>query len=298
MNKNGIISFGEVIVDMISQDKTNKNFQPFLGGATVNLAVGVKRLGVKSYYLCKIGMDETSVFVEKAFKKEEVCLDYCVRSSTKKICLVYVQQDSSGDRVFHSYVNPTPDEWLTENEIEKELFETGKIFYIGSGTLFHETARKTTEKALDYAKETNLLVAFDVNIRQKRWGCEEECRNTICSFLNRADLVKMTEEELLFLTESKVMDEAIIKISKFNIPYLFITKGSAGACVYYGGKELCVKGVEVQAIDTTGAGDAFLAALLFCFHEKGRPVTDVLMEEFIHFANQAGANATTRIGAL
>ncbi|MEH7526219.1 carbohydrate kinase [Bacillus sp. JJ1503] len=298
MYKNGIVSLGEVIVDMISQDKTNKNFQPFLGGATVNLAVGVKRLGVKSNYLCKLGVDETSVFVEKAFKKEEVCLDYSVRSYTKKVCLVYVQQDRNGDRVFHSYVNPTPDEWLTENELAKELFETGKIFYFGSGTLFHETARKTTEKALEYAKETNLLVAFDVNIRQKRWGSEEESRKNICSFLNRADLVKMTEEELLFLTETKVMDEAIKKISKFNIPYLFISKGSAGACVYYEGKELCVKGLEVKAIDTTGAGDAFLAALLFCFHEKGRPVTDVQMEEFIHFANQAGANATTRIGAL
>ncbi|WP_170289735.1 carbohydrate kinase family protein [Cytobacillus depressus] len=298
MNKNGIISLGEVIVDMISKDKTNKNFQPFLGGATVNLAVGVKRLGVNSFYLCKLGTDETSEFVKESFNNEEVCLDYCTHSSAKKNCKVYVHQDQNGERVFHSYINPTPNEWLTENELAKELFDKGKIFYFGSGTLFHETSLKTTEKALDYANETNIFVAFDVNIRLKRWESEEQCKKTITSFLNRADLVKMAEEELLFLTESKEINEAIEKISKYNIPYLIITKGSAGACVYYDGKALCVPGVEVKAIDTTGAGDAFLAALLYCYHEKGRPNTSAQMEEFLHFANQAGANATTRVGAL
>lgn len=298
MKKQGIISLGEVIVDMISRDKTNREFQPFIGGTTVNLAVGVKRLGIDSYYLCKFGTDEKSAFVEKAFKNEEVCIDYCVKSSFKQVCTVYVHQDKNGDRVFHSYENPTPDEWLSENELVKEPFEKGAIFYFGSGTLFHEASRKTTKKAIAYAKETDLLVAFDVNIRLKRWESEDHCRKTICNFLVKADVVKMTEEELLFLSETRSIDEAIEVMSKINIPYLFITKGPEGACVFYEHKMLCVPGLAVKAVDTTGAGDAFFAALLCCFHEKGSPQTDDQMEEYIHFANQAGANATKKVGSL
>lgn len=298
MKKSGVISLGEVIVDMISNDPFNTNFQPFLGGATVNLAVGVKRLGLDSYYLCKLGIDDTSGFVEETFKKEGVSLYYSVTSSYKKVCQVYVHQDEKGDRVFHSYINPTPDEWLLEEELLREPFKFGKIFYYGSGTLFHQDARKTTEKALEFAREEGLFVGFDVNIRLKRWQTENICRETICSFLKYADLVKMAEEELLFLTKTESFETAITIIQTYQIPYLFITRGSKGACAFYDGNKVCASGIEVEAVDSTGAGDAFMAALLLCFHEKGKPESLLQLEEYLHYANHAGALATIRIGSI
>ncbi|MBY0121519.1 carbohydrate kinase [Bacillus sp. S/N-304-OC-R1] len=298
MGKSGVISLGEVFVDMISLDKTNTKFQPFIGGATVNLAVGVKRQGIDSCYLCKLGRDETSVFVEEAFNHEGVCLDYAVHSDTKKSCEVYVHQTNNGDRVFHSYVNPTPDEWLTEQEVGKIPFQFGKIFYFGSGTLFHETACETTKKALLYAKEEQLFIGFDVNIRLKRWDSEEQCRKTICSFLSQAHLVKMAEEELLFLMDTESYETAISRINQFNIPSLFITKGSKGACAYHKDLEVCISGLDVDVVDTTGAGDAFMASLLCSFHEKGEPSSFSQLEKYLHDANKAGAIATTKMGSL
>ena len=298
LSKEGIISLGEAFVDLISADQTNTRYQQFLGGATVNVAVRASRFGIPSYYLCKLGTDANSLFVAKALKKENINIDYCVSSFEKKVCSVYIHLNEDGDRYFHKYVNETPDQWLTVDELEQELFHAGKIFYFSSGTLFNDKARKTTEQALAYAEEYHMLVAFDANIRLKRWESEEECRERVSSFMKRADLVKVTEDELLFLTEASTMEEGLVKMSSLNIPFLFITMGEAGACVLHDGNIMDVPGIKVKAVDTTGAGDAFFAAILSRFHKEGVPVDDSQLKEYVHFANNIGAIATTKIGSL
>ncbi|MGG7622102.1 carbohydrate kinase family protein [Bacillus coreaensis] len=298
MKKQGVISLGEAFVDFISQDQTNTNYQRLLGGATVNVAVGVQRLGIPSYYLCKLGMDETSVFVQEEMKKAQVNLSYCTYEATKKICSVYVHVNDQGDRYFHSYINETPDDWMTAEELDKELFIQSKLFYFGSGTLFHPVARKTTNQALAFASEGDLLVAFDTNIRLKRWESEEQCREVILSYVKKADIVKMAEDELLFLTQSENVEQGLLAISKLGIPFLFITRGKEGAMGLHGQHVVKVPGVAVKAVDTTGAGDAFLAALISEFHNHGLPEKRSQLERFTRVANDAGALSTTKVGSL
>ncbi|MGI8384867.1 carbohydrate kinase family protein [Robertmurraya sp. P23] len=298
MKKQGVISLGEAFVDFISQDQTNTNYKRLLGGATVNVAVGARRLGIPSYYLCKLGMDETSVFVQDEMKKAQVNLSYCTYQASKKICSVYVHVNDQGDRYFHSYINETPDDWITAEELDKELFTQSKLFYFGSGTLFHPVARKTTNQALSFAKEGNLLIAFDTNIRLKRWENEEQCRKVILSYVKKADIVKMAEDELLFLTKSDTFEQGLESISNMNIPYLFITRGKNEAFACHKGIQVNVPGIQVKAVDTTGAGDAFMAALLSRFYDKGVPENKALLEEYTSFANLAGAMATTQFGSL
>jgi fructokinase len=298
LKKQGVISLGEAFVDFISQDQTNTNYQRLLGGATVNVAVGVRRLGIPSYYLCKLGMDETSLFVQEEMTKEQVNLSYCTYQSTKKICSVYVHVNDQGDRYFHSYINETPDDWITAEELDKELFTQSKLFYFGSGTLFHPIARKTTNQALVFAKEGNSLIAFDTNIRLKRWENEEQCREVILSYVKKASIVKMAEDELLFLTKSDTLEQGIESISNMDIPFLFITRGKEGAFASHKGIQVNVPGIEVKVVDTTGAGDAFMAALLSRFHDQGVPENKALLEEYTSFANLAGAMSTTQFGSL
>lgn len=294
MKKLGIISLGEAIVDFIAADPSNSTFQRLLGGATVNVAVGVSRHGIPSSYLCKLGRDETSKFVEGELKKENIDLSFCSYHSDKRICTVYIHSNQHGERYFHAYVNETPDEWITSEELDKKPFENSKIFYFGSGTLFHPIARKTTEQALHYAKEENMLIAFDANIRLKRWESENQCRETILSYVKRADIVKMTEDELLFLTENKGLDH----LTKMEIPFLFITKGKEGAYAVHNNRMVHVPGIPVKAVDTTGAGDAFMAALLSCFHDRGIPKNEAELMDYTEFANKAGAISATKLGAL
>nr|WP_263326510.1 carbohydrate kinase [Neobacillus sp. Marseille-Q6967] len=298
MNKQGIISLGEPFVDYIATDSSNQNFQQWLGGATVNVAVGMRRLGIPSYYLCKLGTDEISEFVKHEFGRENVNIEYCVHSSVKKICGVYVHLNEQGERYFHSYINLTPSEVLTAEELKKEPFMRAKIFYFGSGTLFQETANMTTQMALKYAMEANAIVAFDTNLRLKRWESEEQCRKTVCSFLKNVDIVKLADDELLFLTQTNSVEEGLKKISTLNIPYVFVTMGNKGAWAVTNSEQIYVPGLEVKAIDTTGAGDAFMAALLYCFHEKGKPSDPSKLKEYTEYANHIGAAAVTKVGAL
>lgn len=297
MSKQGVISLGDAFIDYISQDPSNTKYYRFLGGATVNTAVWTSRLGTPSYYLTKLGLEEDSTFVAKELKKEKVNIDYSVMASEKKICSVTVHLNKD-ERVFHSYDNPTPDILLTADELEQELFKKAKLFYFGSGTLFHETAKNTTNKALEYAREHDCLIAFDTNIRLKRWESEAICRQTVLSFLKHADIVKMAEEELFFLTGTNDLEEGLKKISESSIPTLFITMGGEGACAVHDGTEIVVPGVKVEAVDTTGAGDAFMAAILSRFHEVGTPKDHSQLEEYVQFANEVGSRATLKLGSL
>ncbi|MEH7274766.1 carbohydrate kinase family protein, partial [Neobacillus vireti] len=257
MEKQGVISLGEAFVDYISTDSTNTNFQRLLGGATVNLAVGTSRLGLPTYYLCKLGTDSIGQFVEQELKQEGVNLTFSVRTDTKRMCGVYVHLKETGERNFHSYINPTPDEVLREEELRRDVFEKTKILYFGSGTLFQQKSIKTTEAALKYAKEFSNLIAFDANIRLKRWESEEQCRQTVVSFLKHATVVKLAEDELNFLMETNSIEAGLGKISKLNIPYLFITMGGKGAYGVMNGDKVFIRAPKVDTIDTTGAGDAF-----------------------------------------
>jgi fructokinase len=298
LKKQGVISLGEAFVDLISADSTNTEYQQLLGGATVNVAVGVKRLGIPSYYLCKLGTNQLSEFVESELSKERIDTTFCIRTSVKEICVVYVHLDENGERYFHKYINNTPDVVLTENELDMKVFAMARIFYFGSGTLFHETSKKTTMTALTFAREANTLIAFDANLRLKRWESESQCRKTVCSYLNQVDIAKLTEEELFFLTETDLMEDGLNKVSAYNIPYLFITLGSKGAIAVMNGRKVYVPSIEVDAIDTTGAGDAFMAALLYQFHEKGMPTELIQLEEYTTYANRVAAMTTTQLGSL
>jgi fructokinase len=298
LGKQGVISLGEAFVDYISTDSSNTKFRHLLGGATVNLAVGTSRLGLPAYYLCKLGTDSIGQFVEQELKKEGVNLDFSVRSDTKRMCGVYVHLTESGERNFHSYINHTPDEILREDELRRNVFEKTRIFYFGSGTLFQQKLKKTTESALKYAKEFSNLIAFDANLRLKRWESEEHCRKTVVSFLKHANIVKLAEDELNFLMETNSLEAGLEKLSKWDIPYLFITMGGEGACGVMNGNKVFSRAPKVDAIDTTGAGDAFMSGLLYCFHEKGMPEGKTELTEYLQFANRVGAAATTEIGSL
>lgn len=296
--KKGIISYGEAFVDYIAVNSYNQNFQKYIGGTTLNVAVGVRRLGSPAYYLCKLGKGEVSIFIKNELQKEDVSLEFSVESDQKKICGVYVHLNDDGERCFHSYENETPDEQLLVSELHEELFRKAKLFYCGSGTLFHSISRQTTKAAVELAQKHGTLVAFDPNIRLKRWESEQKCRAAIIEMLPNVDLLKIAEDELLFLTDTLTIEEGVKKLAGFEIPYVWVTLGEKGALAVHGEMEVHVPAMEVKAIDTTGAGDAFMAGILHCIHIKGLPEDHDALKRYTEYANELGARAACVIGAL
>jgi len=298
LKKQGIITIGDAFIDFFSTTSQNNAFEKKLGGATVNVAVHISRFQLPSYYMTKLGIKEDSLFVREEIEKEGVNLKYSVTDHYKELSAVHVHIDKKGERNFHSYRNHTPDLVLSEQDLSLDAFYNKKIFYFGSGTLFHPKAKKATERALAISKEMGLLVGFDANIRLQRWSSESECRNIIKSLFPTIDILKLSEEEVLFLFEADSLDEGLKRLAEYRIPAVFITVGEKGAYGLLPDLLVHEKGKAIAAMDTNGAGDAFMAAILYWIHEHGMPNTAEALSQCLISGNMLGGKVAEQMGAL
>lgn len=293
-----VLTYGDAFVDYIAANADNALFNRHLGGATVNVAAGVSRLGLPSKFITITGDDETSAFVRDELLKEGVDLTHAIQVPEKRVSGVYIHLTPEFDRVFAEYVNETPDLQVADHELEKHAFEKASIFHFCSGTLFHPEARETTRKALELSKEHGVLCSYDVNIRPLRWESEELCRETVLGFLPSADIVKLTTAELDFLMETGSMGEGLERLSRFAIPLVFVTDGENGTHAVFQNQVHHVPVAPVQPVDTTGAGDAFMAGVIRHVHLQGLPGTEQEVIDCADFGNKLGALCATKAGAL
>lgn len=297
-NTKHVLTYGDAFVDYIAANTTNNLFNRHLGGATVNVAAGVSRLGVPSGFITITGDDETSDFVRNELLKEGVDLTHAVVVPEKRVSGVYIHLTPEFDRVFADYVNETPDLQVAKHELKREAFDRASVFHFCSGTLFHPEARATTRKALELSKEHGVLCSYDVNIRPLRWESEELCRETVLGFLPLADIVKLTTAELAFLMKTESLEEGISRLSHFSIPLVFVTDGENGTHAVFRNNTFHVPVIPVKPVDTTGAGDAFMAGVIRHVHLLGLPETEQQVVDCADFGNKLGALCATKAGAL
>lgn len=297
-NKEFVLVYGDGFVDFIAEDLSNTSFQTFLGGATVNVAAGLSRIGTPVSFITNTGDDQTSEFVRQELVNEGVDLSYALFQPEKRVSGVYVHLTENNDRIFQEYVDETPDLQVMKDDLQEEAFAKASVFHMCSGTMFHPTALVTTKRAVELALANGTLVSMDANIRPLRWTSEAYCRETISSFFSVVHLLKLTDEELFFLTETTTIEEGIQALEKYEIPLLMITVGADGAYAVKDGICHHVSVEPVEAVDTTGAGDAFMAGVLNQVHVKGMPTTTEELIACIRFGNTLGALAATKAGAL
>ncbi|SOC23144.1 fructokinase [Ureibacillus xyleni] len=296
--KDFVLVYGDAFVDYIANDKTNTSFTTFLGGATVNVAAGISRIGAPSALITITGEDETSKFVRAEISNEGVNIDYSIIVPEKRVSGVYVHLTEECERVFKDYVDETPDLQVEPHQLDEEAFKRASIFNVCSGTMFHPTALATTRKGVDMAKENGAIIAIDANIRPLRWSSAEICRETIISFFEDAHILKLTDEELFFLTKTENLQDGIEVINQYLVPIVLITVGADGAYAVLNGEVIHVPTEKVEAVDTTGAGDAFMAGVLRFVHYNGLPTTHNELVKCVGFGNILGAFAATKAGAL
>lgn len=300
MNK-GVICLGEALIDFIPLDKENMEFLKSPGGAPANVAVGSARLGAKTSFIGKVGNDVLGHFLKETLESYNVLTDAMYLSDEARTGLVFVTLDKDGEREFSFYIKKSADQFLTEEEIPSSLFETHNVFHFGSISLIHEPVESATKRALALAKENGLLISYDPNLRPMLWDSLEEAKTKITSMLGEADLVKLSETELEFITGETDILRGAEKLKEYQIPLLFVTLGKDGVYVFLKGEYIFVEARKVQSVDTTGAGDAFVSSLLYQFSNRGTGVTDVTLEELKEIATLAsvsGALAVSTKGAM
>ncbi|MFT4416259.1 aminoimidazole riboside kinase [Fredinandcohnia humi] len=299
--KKGVICLGEALIDFIPLDQDNMQFLKSPGGAPANVAVGSARLGAKTSFIGKVGDDVLGRFLKQTLEGYNVNTDSMYVTKDVRTGLVFVTLAEDGERDFSFYIAKSADRYLTSEEIPLSLFTEHNVFHFGSISLIDEPVESATKKALQYAKDNKLFISYDPNLRPMLWSDLAEAKRKITSMLSKADMVKLSEVELEFITGENELFRGVEKLKPYNIPLLFITLGKDGVYAFYQGQQLFVEARKVKSVDTTGAGDAFVSGLLYQFSEKNKAVSEFALEEIQEittFATVSGALAVSTKGAM
>ena len=300
-----VVALGELLIDFTPAGRSeNENalFEENQGGAPANVVVALARWGKKTAFIGKVGHDQFGLFLRDVLRKANVDSDGLVLADDVPTTLAFVHLDESGNRSFSFYRQPGADMMLRPEEVRLDQIAETKVFHFGSVSMTHEPARSATLEAVESAHRSGAFVSFDPNLRPALWGNLDEAKRVILAALPHVDLLNISEEELVFLTDAPDLARGTACLSdRYDLPLLFVTLGPRG-CFYRAGRHTgSIPTYEVRTIDTTGAGDAFLAGLLYKLTDLDRKPISLEaddLREMVELANAAGALTTTRRGAI
>ncbi|XP_020223313.1 fructokinase-2 [Cajanus cajan] len=300
-----IASFGEMLIDFVPTVSgvslaEAPGFLKAPGGAPANVAIAVARLGGKAAFVGKLGDDEFGHMLAGILKENGVRGDGITFDEGARTALAFVTLRADGEREFMFYRNPSADMLLRPEELNLELIRSAKVFHYGSISLIVEPCRSAHLKAMEVAKEAGCLLSYDPNLRLPLWPSAEEARKQILSIWEKADLIKVSDVELEFLTGSdKIDDDSALSLWHPNLKLLLVTLGEHGSRYYTKNFHGSVDAFHVNTVDTTGAGDSFVGALLSKIVDDQAILEDEpRLREVLKFANACGAITTTKKGAI
>ncbi len=293
-----IVCMGELLIDFVALETgvtvgEASGFQKAPGGAPANVAVAVRRLGGESAFVGQVGNDPFGQHLHAVLAAEGVDVRGLRLTDAARTMLAFVSLAADGERSFVFYRHPSADMLMTADDVDLDVVDQAEIFHFGSITLISEPARTATLFATQRARSKGALISYDPNLRLSLWESADAARVGMLTGLNYAHIIKVSEEELEFLTGGH--DPAALWQNDLQL--IVVTRGAKGASVYTRKEAFHIAGQKVQAVDTTGAGDAFVGGLLVGIAEHGDEYRAHL-KRILCFANAAGALTTTHRGAI
>lgn len=299
-----IVTLGESLIDFLPAGERDGAplFEQLPGGAPFNVACGVGRLGGRAAFVGKTGEDAFGRSLGAALASCGVDTSGLVFTRAAATGLAFVTLDAAGERSFLFYRSPAADMLLEERDLPVALIESAAAFHFGSISLIQSPSREATLAAVALARRRGRIVSFDPNVREALWPSLEEARRTILDAAESADLLKLSEEELAFLA-GRSDAEAAGAFHARGVKLVAVTRGTRGCSLYpRGSPAVEVKGFTVRVVDTTGAGDAFLAGFLQRLLLEGVSSLEAASPEQLArggaWGNGCGALCCTRHGAL
>lgn len=269
-----IAAIGELLIDFVPQEKGCAlsdvvHFERVAGGAPANVVTAVSRLGGNGVMVSQVGCDAFGTHIIRELEKSGVDTRYVFRTRQANTGLAFVSLAADGNREFSFFRNPSADLYLSEEQMEPGMLEDTAVLHFCSVDLVDWPVRKAHERLITLAKERGVIVSFDPNVRLPLWETLEACQQAIREFLPLADIIKLSDEELEFVTGCEDEAEAAKKLLESNCRMLILTKGADGSSVYTRQAEAHISAVSVDdVVDTTGAGDSFAGSFLFQLVQK------------------------------
>ena len=255
--------------------------------------------------ITKLGKDAFGDFLIEQLEKAGVHTGKILRTDKANTGLAFVSLKDNGERDFSFYRNPSADLLFNEEEVKAEWFEQGDVLHFCSVDLVESPMKQAHIRAIRIMKEKGGLISFDPNVRLPLWDYPEDCRSAILEFLPLAHLVKISDEELEFITGISDVKVAIQSLFTGDVKAVIYTKGAAGADLYVkSGEKWESHGYKDKVQDTTGAGDGFIGGFLYKLLEAGaspenlESILEEKRDEILNFANASGALTATGKGAI
>ena len=300
-----VTALGELLIDF-TENGISSQGNPILevnpGGAPCNVLAMLQKLGKKTSFIGKVGNDQFGRMLKETIEQVGIDSGNLIMDEEVHTTLAFVHTMADGDRDFSFYRNPGADMMLKIADVQKERIEASKVFHFGTLSSTHEGCREATRYAIRCAKDAGVLVSFDPNLREPLWEELEDAKREISYGLRQADIVKISDNEAVFMTGEDDYEKAAQNLKEqYQIPLLFVTLGRNGSRAYY--KDIRVEAagfIQENTIETTGAGDTFTGCVLSKILEIGgiENLTGENLTDMLIFANAGASLITTRRGAL
>ena len=305
MNK--ILCIGEALIDMICTDKGRAlqhgdNFLKKAGGAPANVAAAIAALGGKVDLAAKVGVDPFGTHLVEVMNSFGVDTRLMLRDPGHFTTFAFVSLMENGERDF--YFNRGADAYLTVDDLGTLSMSDYQIVHFGAALAFLPGAfRDTYVSVLDAAKAAGRYISFDPNYRQLLFGKDQpEFIRRSWQVIGQCDLFKVSDEEALLISGKPTLDEAVAEFRARCTAVFAITLGKEGTLLSTPERTSIVASIPVRPVDTTGAGDAFIGALLYQLSGHDRPAIKAFShadwEGFVRNANKAGARTCEYLGAM
>lgn len=307
--KANVYCVGELLIDMFCTDvgvalKDGENFKRMAGGAPANVAAAIAKLGGASSMAGKVGDDSFGAFLIETLKQYNVDTSMVLRDKRLPTTMAFVSLEADGERDFQ--FNRGADKNLQIEELSVDRVLHSPVIHFGSATaLLEGTLMETYFELMRRAKNYKKFVSFDPNYRKDLWkGDEQGFIELSKEAIFYADFVKVSAEELTIITKEQDTYKGVDELHQLGADIVAVTLGKEGSIISNSKNQKRVPSKPVKSIDSTGAGDAFIGALLYQFSKKLKEDSVDLnadfdfLQEVVYFANVVGAEVCTKVGSL
>ena len=309
MSGSTLFSIGEALIDMIPSRvgcsfAEVPAFSPRVGGAPANVCAAFTRLGGKSAFLSQLGDDPFGHKIAQELSACGIDLSHLVFTDKANTALAFVSLQEDGNRTFSFYRKPSADLLYAPEQIDPAWFREAFALHFCSVSLVDSPMRHAHLAAIAAAREAGAIVSFDPNLRFPLWPDREMLRQTVLQFIPLSNILKISDEELEFLTGTTDIEAALPKLFTDAVQLVLYTCGSKGAYAYTRTTSAFAPCQKVKAVDTTGAGDGFIGSFLWQLDRDGITADQLeklsrrKLEEYLAFSNRFCGISVQAHGAI
>ena len=300
-----VVAMGELLIDFTCVSKDGEGYPTMAahpGGAPANFLAALAKFGTSAALLGKVGNDAFGKLLIGTLDQAGIGTSGIIMADDVFTTLAFVTLDETGNREFSFSRKPGADTCLSYDELNMELIDGAKVFHFGTLSLTDAPARTTTYKAVEYAKSAGKLITYDPNLRKPLWKDLEEAKKQLIWGMTKADVVKISDEEVEFLWGLGVEEGADYILKNFGVKRVFVTCGADG-CYFKNavasGKVPSLSNIKV--VDTTGAGDIFGGSAVYKLLQTGKApetLNEEELREVVTFACTSAGLSTTKPGGI